>query len=370
MVSTFTPNGRITKQGTNDSPNTWGTVLNTQVIDLLEDMILGVEPVTITGTSNVTLTTANGSPDQARHGTLELVGTLGADIDLYIPAAEKQYFIRGDWTGAFNVNVKISGSSTEVTIGPGETKIIYANGTDVYDMVDGLRASNNLSDVNDAATSRTNLGLGDMAEYTVGSGFIETGNTLSVAGAGLIGQVTMWPTDTAPSEWAICDGVPLSRTTYADLFSVIGTTYGIGDGATTFNLPDFKGRTAVGAGQGSETAEGDVPGSTILMGDKGGYEEHTLVPDELPAHSHDAGNLVTDTSGAHTHSVTLSTSQFGSTPIVETNGRSNTVTNVPTTSAGAHSHTLLGETADAGGDTGHTNMQPFVGINYIIHTGV
>jgi hypothetical protein len=52
-----------------------------------------------------------------------------------------------------------------------------------------------------------------------------------------IGAIQLWPTGTAPADWALCDGQAISRTTYADLFTLIGTTYGTGDGTTTFNLP-------------------------------------------------------------------------------------------------------------------------------------
>ena len=52
-----------------------------------------------------------------------------------------------------------------------------------------------------------------------------------------IGAIQLWPTGTAPSDWMLCDGQAISRTAYADLFALIGTTYGTGDGTTTFNLP-------------------------------------------------------------------------------------------------------------------------------------
>jgi len=144
MVSTYTGTGRLTKQGTNDNPNTWGSILNAQVIELMDEFVAGVIDVDITGSSNVVLTTNNGSSDQARHATIELTGALGADIDLEIPALEKQYFVRGDWTGSNTVTVKINGSSTGVLMRTGDKKIVYCNGTDTYDMVDtGLFVSGN-----------------------------------------------------------------------------------------------------------------------------------------------------------------------------------------------------------------------------------
>ena len=69
----------------------------------------------------------------------------------------------------------------------------------------------------------------------------------------------------------------VSRTTYADLFTAIGTAYGAGDGSTTFNVPDYRNRVVMGKS------------STRAVGATGGAETHTLVPSEIPAHTHDRG---------------------------------------------------------------------------------
>ena len=61
-----------------------------------------------------------------------------------------------------------------------------------------------------------------------------------------VGSISLFAGTTAPNGWLICDGSAVSRTTYANLFSVIGTTYGSGDGSTTFNIPDLQGRVPVG----------------------------------------------------------------------------------------------------------------------------
>ena len=81
-----------------------------------------------------------------------------------------------------------------------------------------------------------------------------------------------------PSNWKICDGSAISRETYAELFNVIGTSYGAGDGSTTFNLPDKRGRVSVGLD--SNQTEFNT------IGKKGGENKHTLTPSELPSHSH------------------------------------------------------------------------------------
>jgi microcystin-dependent protein len=82
----------------------------------------------------------------------------------------------------------------------------------------------------------------------------------------------------APTGWLLCDGSAINRTTYATLFSAIGTAYGVGDGSTTFNLPDLRGKIPVGKDAGQ--TEFDV------MGESGGEKTHVLAVSELPAHTH------------------------------------------------------------------------------------
>lgn len=81
------------------------------------------------------------------------------------------------------------------------------------------------------------------------------------------GSVQMYVGSSSPSGWLICDGTAVSRTTYADLFGIIGTAYGAGDGSTTFNLPDFRGRAPIGVGTGSgltARTRGDQVGTEAL----------------------------------------------------------------------------------------------------------
>lgn len=91
---------------------------------------------------------------------------------------------------------------------------------------------------------------------------------------GFVGELRMYAGNTAPAGWLLCDGTAVSRTTYATLFSVVGTRYGTGDGSTTFNLPNFTSRiprgvaSAPGTGGGADT------------------HSHTLAESNLPAHAH------------------------------------------------------------------------------------
>ena len=94
---------------------------------------------------------------------------------------------------------------------------------------------------------------------------------------------------TAPDGWLLCHGQAVSRTTYADLFGAIGTAYGPGDGSTTFDLPDLRGRVAAGrddmGGSDAGRLAGGVANRTTLGG-AGGAATHTLSTGEMPAHSH------------------------------------------------------------------------------------
>lgn len=97
-----------------------------------------------------------------------------------------------------------------------------------------------------------------------------------------IGAIIPFGSDTVPTNWLLCDGSAVSRETYQDLFNVIGISYGQGDGFTTFNLPDLRGR--VGVGKSSDT-------EFNTLGKTGGEKTHTLTIDEIPSHQHNIQGL-------------------------------------------------------------------------------
>jgi microcystin-dependent protein len=122
----------------------------------------------------------------------------------------------------------------------------------------------------------------------------------------------MWGAAAAPSGWYLCEGGAISRTTYADLFAAIGTTYGAGNGSTTFNVPDFRDRAPYGASTftlGSETAT-EINGSAQVATASGGPTSHSVTTSSTNSTTDkDVTNSITVVTGVsahatHTHVVT------------------------------------------------------------------
>lgn len=165
------------------------------------------------------------------------------------------------------------------------------------------------------------------------------------------GTLGFWPSSTLPTGALLRDGSAVSRTTYRRLFRIIGTTFGAGDGSTTFNLPDAEGRVDVG--RDAAQAEFDT------LGETGGAKTHTLTEAEMPAHDHGA---VTGEDGEHTHSFDDASVANGS--AVLTRQSAGVSTSTTTTAEGDHTHTV----ASDGGGGAHNNLQPYIVSNPIIWT--
>jgi len=161
-----------------------------------------------------------------------------------------------------------------------------------------------------------------------------------------IGQMIMFGGNFGISGWATCDGQLLSISQNTALFSILGTTYG-GDGRTTFGLPDLRGRVPIHPGTG--------PGLTKRrLGEKSGAENVTLVESQLPPHSHSASLRSTANEGD-------SSDPSGKYPArSEEPVRSY---HSQATSSMASDGVVVGNT---GGGASHNNMQPFLGVNFLI----
>ncbi len=162
------------------------------------------------------------------------------------------------------------------------------------------------------------------------------------------GSIQMYAGNAVPQGWLLCDGSAVSRSAYAALFAAIGTTFGNGDGSTTFNLPDIRGRVAIGR----NSSDSDFNS----IGETGGEKEHMLTIDEMPSHKHDLygeeDDLDDDARGRGIYSddgnyhgiIGAGSGIWGAS---DSAGRENYI-------------------ASTGGDQPHNNLQPYIVLNYII----
>lgn len=166
-----------------------------------------------------------------------------------------------------------------------------------------------------------------------------------------IGAVIDYFGPAPPSGYLFPYGQAISRTTYADLFALIGTTQGAGDGSTTFNLPDYRGR--VGAGKddmgGTSAARLNTLSSTTL-GASGGEQTHALMTPEMPSHTH----ALTDP--GHSHS-TLGSGIAAYAP------GSGALTAAAATTGTSYANISIGST---GGGGAHNNVQPTIVVGKIM----
>lgn len=148
---------------------------------------------------------------------------------------------------------------------------------------------------------------------------------------------TATPTE---GKWLMCYGQAVDRTTYSDLFGVIGETYGAGDGSTTFNIPDLRGRMPLGKdNMGGSSADRVTDAAADSVGGTGGAETHTLTTSEMPSHYH----IV---------------SRIGNPGSYYAWGSQQTNKNVL--------YSTAPPTSSSGSGVAHNNMSPYLTVNYLI----
>lgn len=155
------------------------------------------------------------------------------------------------------------------------------------------------------------------------------------------GEIKMWATSTAPTGFLLCNGAAVSRTIYAALFAVIGTTFGSGDGTTTFTLPDLKNKFPIGAGD------------LYSLAATGGSKDAVVV-----SHTHTA------TDAGHTHglSIDLKTESGSGYPAGGSSGSDGTWTSSTQSGTASISVSTTGESGT------NKNLPPYLGIYFIIKT--
>ncbi len=248
MADPVTPNKGLTVPATGADPNAWGPIVNANMAAI--DAYLGT-------TTNLSISsgTVVVSNSQAQALRMNLSGTLTGAVTIQIPQKPGYFYFHDQTTrGGFPITVTSGASNSRTQNLPARLSHVFSDGTNCY------------------LVSEPNHGT-----------------TQDFAGG------------TPPPLWMLCDGSAVSRTTYADLFGAIGTTWGAGDGSTTFNLPDFRGRATFGADAMGGTAANRLTtaslGAAATLGVTGGNEL-------LQAHAHNiTDNGHNHTQNSHNHSL-------------------------------------------------------------------
>ena len=281
---------------------TWDTPINAN-FTAIDTLFGGVTSISVSS-SNVTLNTS-----QTQNAIIRLTGTLSANIDVIFPTVAAIYTVENLTTGAFYVRCKMA-SGNAIGIPQGVPTQVFTDGTDTKFWAPPM-----------------------------------PGTYWDYAG----GTVPAWITACTVQPWVSCDGSAISRTTYAYLYSILGTTWGVGDGSTTFNLPDLRNRSRVSVGGGRLTSAGSgVDGSTV--GSVGGAQNVTLAQANLPNVTLSG---TTSTIGDHIH-----TSATGGTVNVATGNQASAVAgnSASTSAAGSHSHTFTTPSINGGVTQTSTNI--------------
>lgn len=276
--------------------------------------------------------TGNGAVTYEGNGTTALFDipftfSAAGEIAVYhngVPAIGVTVYGAGDPFGGTAIFAAAPASGDVVRIRRLQTVHVSGNDTTARALAQKLVAGGGivLTEINDGSDEALEIAL--------------EGPALNIP----VGAINAYAGSIAPAGWLLCDGTAISRISYASLFAAIGTAYGAGDGRTSFNLPDLRGRVAAGkddmggvaAGRLTAGSAAGLDGSTL--GAAGGNQQHQLTIAEMPSHR---------------HGMREDPSSDGS-------------ANLNYRNAGP----AVGNTEAAGGDQPHNNVQPTLILNYII----
>lgn len=425
MADTYTTNIRTVKQQIGGNNNSWGTILNTN-FDTIDAKFGATTSISTTG-GNTTLTES-----QEVVGMIDVSGALVANAVLIFSGRGGFWIVQNRTTGSYTVTCKVSGQ-TGVTIDSNGAALVWCNGTDIKlgnpppaAVAEATVASATTTDVLGSAsefvaisgtTTITSFGTGatrkrfcratgafkvthDATTLICPGGqdiTTEAGDTFIVVAdassnvrivayqrAGVppsylpIGFVGDYAGSTAPAFWLLCYGQAVSRSTYAKLYAAIGTTFGSGNGVTTFNLPDARGRVTAGVdnmgGSSANRLVGAATGSVTSggLGATGGEETHQLKSAETGQKAISAAPVTISDPG-HTHSPSgANIAGNGSAFDVSVGGSTGRITAIAgftlTTALTGISASLTVSGSDA--SSVHNNVQPTLVLNKIIFTGV
>ena len=412
MASTYSTNLGIEEITTGEQSGSWGTTsnYNWDIIDRLR----GYKSVAISGTSHTLLAQASSPTDGASHvedgnyPVIKFTGSSGDPTVTISPNDSNVSYIFINGTG--NTITFTQGSGGNVTLQNGKAAQFYFDGAGAG--AEAVRGLDNLEiatlectgaaaldgnvtvggtlGVTGTTTLSTALGVASggtaLSSYTAGDMVYASASTTIAklakgsatqvlkmnAGATApewvtetdlspVGAITMYGAAAAPSNWLLCDGAAVSRTTYADLFTAIGTTYGSGDGSLTFNVPDLQSKFPIGYDGGSSYALAATGGATTdtptLSGTNAGT---TLTAAQIPAHQH--GTPLTGwPTGSWTGGTGASNSSIDASGFSLATG-SVALTLDNTGGGSSHTHTWSGTSSAV------DILPPYLVVNYIIKT--
>ena len=363
MASTYTTSLKIQEIGNGEQSGIWGTTTNTNWT-LIEQAVAGVVNISMSS-ANYTLSNLNGVSDEARNMTLVVSGTNSGIYQVIAPLVPKLYVITNNTSGGYAITIGASTGSI-VTIPNGVTAQVYCDGSTGFFSAQTGSAGNFIVNGTLIASGVTDTGPLSAASLSVsGTATFSTSptaptpttgdNTTKVAttafvtqNAVMTGAIQMWPTTSAPSGYLLCDGTAVSRTTYSALFGVVGTTFGTGDGSTTFNLPNYIDRMPIG--------KGTIAAS---IGATGGSKDAVVV-----SHTHIATTNISDPGHLHSFDGEMASLSGGASWGSSGGGLSNR-TQTLSAGTGITASTTNNTTGVSGTNA---NLPPYLGINFIIKT--
>jgi microcystin-dependent protein len=363
MASSYSTSLKIELIGNGDQSGTWGTTTNNNLGTIVEQAITGVQTITMSN-ADYTLTNYNGVSDEARNAVLVATGTNSAIRQIICPLVNKLYVIYNNTSGGYAITIGgVTGSV--VTIPNGTTAQVYCDGTNFFSSQTGSAGNFNINGnlvvggttaLTGALSATTGTFSGAISSVspaftgtptaptaTAGNSSTQIATTAFVqANSAPTGVLIMWPTATAPTGYLLCDGTAVSRTTYAALFSLVGVTFGSGDGSTTFNVPNYTNRMPYGT----------------TIGATGGSADAVVV-----THTHTATSTVTDPGHVHSYTQPSGKPNNAAGSIPDYIG----ITTANTASA-TTGITVATTNANAGVSGTNANLPPYLGINFIIKT--
>ena len=401
MASTYTTTLGVEKMGAGDQSGKWGTTTNYNW-DII-DRLIGYSSITLASTSH-TLTIRDAAPSSGssnvQTGMYRALnfgdsGDLGGNATVTIaPATATAYFIvRNGLSASRSIIFTQGGGSTTFTLPNGKDALIWADGSDeVHSALTNAQFTTidttGNANVQGALTLGTDLtvpngGTGVSTFTDKGILYGQGASAVLVTAAGSEGQllragsggtpawstissvnpagaIVMYGATTAPTGYLLCDGSAISRTTYAALFSAISTSYGTGDGSSTFNVPNLQSRFPIGYDGGSSYGLAATGGATTASYTPAGTNSGTsLTEAQIPSHTHDTwGSGWPTGSWTGGTGTTQSSVTQGSGSLVSTS----TLRTLATGSGTTHTHTFAGSAATI------ATLSPYLVVNYIIKT--